>query len=236
MPGKTRGKRAIMTHRTSTTAGGNSSGLRRLGLRIRERAAALRRLSRVHVPLRRAGQVTVATAAAALLSAATIAAAPPAHAATTYKGRVTAFLNIRSAPTTAATKVGSLNSGATVTIQCKVFGPSVDGNSLWYKLSTKKWVTARYVANIGSAPRFCGDGKEYVGRVTTSVLNVRSGPNTANAKVSSATLGARLFIVCKVDSQVVDGNPRWYQLTGDSGGQWVAARYVANVGAAPPYC
>lgn len=225
-----------MTHRTSTTAGGNSSGLRRLGLRIRERAAALRRLSPHHISLRRAGQVTVAATAAALLSATTMAEAP-AHAATTYKGRVTAsVLNVRSAPTTYASKAGSLSSGATITIECKVFGPSVEGNSLWYKLANKKWVTARYVANIGSAPRFCGDGKEYVGRVTTSVLNVRSGPNTADAKVSSATLGTQLFIVCKVDSQVVDGNARWYQLTGDGGGQWVAARYVANVGAAPPYC
>jgi hypothetical protein len=131
--------------------------------------------------------------------------------------------------------VGTLHSGATVSIQCKVFGPSVDGNTRWYKLSTGKWVTARYVANIGPAPRFCGDGQEYQGRAL-SFLNVRSGPNTADAKVSSAPQGTFLPLVCKVDSQVIDGNSRWYQLTGDSGGQWVAARYVSNVGSAPPYC
>jgi uncharacterized protein YraI len=98
-------------------------------------------------------------------------------------------------------------------------------------------VTARYIANIGSAPRWCGDGKEYEGRVSASTsLNVRSGPNTANARVSSAPRGTLLAIVCKVDSQVIGGNPRWYQLTGDGGGQWVPARYVSNVGSTPPFC
>ena len=175
-------------------------------------------------------------AATTLLSATLLAAAPQAYAATTYKGRVTATpLIIRSAPTTAATNVGSLSSGATITIQCKVFGPSVSGNSLWYKLSTGKWVTARFVANIGPAPRFCGNGQEYEGRAA-AFLNVRSGPNTANATVSTAPQGTFLALVCKVDSQVVGGNPRWYQLTGDGGGQWVAARYVTNIGSAPPAC
>lgn len=224
----------MIVHRTSTTGGGPG---RRLGLRLRKHVAVLRGLAPVHVNVRRIGQVAAAAAATVLVSATTVAAAPQAHAVTTYKGRVTASaLNIRSAPTTAAAHVGTLRSGATVTIQCKIFGPSVEGNSLWYKLSTKKWVAARYVANIGAAPRFCGDGKEYQGRVTASSLNIRSGPSTANATVASVKLGSSLFIVCKVDSQVVDGNARWYQLVGDGGGQWVAARHVANVGAAPPYC
>ncbi|MGH3491445.1 MAG: SH3 domain-containing protein [Actinopolymorphaceae bacterium] len=181
--------------------------------------------------------IVVTAATAVLLSATLLAVAPAsqAHAATSYQGRVTATLNVRSAPTTAAADVGTLRSGATISIQCKVFGPSVGGNSLWYKLSTTRWVTARYVSNIGPAPRFCGDGQEYEGRAAAFV-NVRSGPNTANAVVSSAPQGTFLALVCKVDSQVVDGNPRWYQLTGDGGGQWVAARYVSNVGSAPPYC
>lgn len=113
----------------------------------------------------------------------------------------------------------------------------MSGNSLWYKLGDGRWVTARYVSNVGSAPRFCGDGREYTGRVSASTsLSIRSGPNTANSRVSSAGRGQELPIVCKVDSQSVGGNTRWYQLTGDGGGQWVAARYVANVGSAPPYC
>jgi uncharacterized protein YraI len=180
----------------------------------------------------------IAIATAVLLPLGLLAVASQAHAATTYQGKVTASaLNVRAAPTSAAANVGTLRYGTTISIQCKVYGPTVSGNSLWYKLSAGKWVTARYVANIGSAPRFCGDGREYQGRVVAATsLSVRSGPTTADARVSSAPRGALLPLVCKVNSQVIDGNPLWYQLTGDGPGQWVAARYVSNVGSAPPYC
>lgn len=185
----------------------------------------------------RARKAALAAATAALIPLGMIATAPGAQADTTYKGKVTTSLNVRSAPTTASAKAGSLSRGQTITIRCKVFGPSVAGNSLWYKLSNGRWATARYISNIGAAPRFCGSGREYVGKVTSrTALAVRSGPSTRNAKVSSAPRGMELALVCKVDNQRIDGNPRWYQLTGDGGGQWVSARYVANVGAAPPYC
>ena len=155
----------------------------------------------------------VAAAATAVLPLGVLVASPPAQAATTttYMGKVTAaVLNVRFAPTSASAKVGSLSRGVTVKIQCKVFGPRVDGNDLWYKLATGRWVSARYVSNVGVAPRFCGDGNEYYGRVISSgSLSVRSGPHTANAKVSSAPRGSRLDIVCKVDSQSIDGNRRW---------------------------
>lgn len=207
----------------------------RVGRYIRERAAALRRRGHLNPGSRGVRGLVVAAATAVLLPAVWLAVAPQANAATSYQGRVTATLNVRSAPTTAAADVGTLRTGATISIQCKVFGPSVGGNTLWYKLSTGRWVTARYVANIGSAPRFCGNGQEYDGRAA-AFLNVRSGPNTANATVSTAPQGTFLALVCKVDSQVIGGNPRWYQLSGDSGGQWVAARYVTNIGSAPPSC
>ncbi|WP_020573132.1 SH3 domain-containing protein [Actinopolymorpha alba] len=216
-----------------------SRGTRRggpVGFSIRERAAALRGRGHVLLRNRAVGGTVVAAATTILLPAVLLAVAPQAHAATSYQGRVTtAALNVRSAPTSAAPDVGTLRNGTTISIQCKVFGPSVGGNTLWYKLSTGRWVTARYVANIGTAPRFCGDGREYEGRAV-SFLNVRSGPHTANATVSSAPQGTFLPLVCKVDSQVIDGNSRWYQLTSDGGGQWVAARYVSNVGSAPPSC
>ncbi|WP_053202412.1 SH3 domain-containing protein [Jiangella muralis] len=183
-------------------------------------------------------RTAIALATATIVPLGLLATSTAADAATTtYKGRITEGVNARSAPTSASTKVGSYAKGATITIQCKVYGPAVSGNSLWYKVANGRWVSARYVANIGAAPRFCGDGKEYTGRVASSTaLAVRSGPSTANAKVSSIPRGAQMSIVCKVDAQNVDGNRRWYQLTGDGGGQWVSARYVTNVGAAPPYC
>ncbi|AYY13803.1 SH3 domain-containing protein [Actinobacteria bacterium YIM 96077] len=186
------------------------------------------------VPL---GLATTAAAAQPASAQPTTSAQPTSDAP--YEGEVIASssLNARNAPTAASSRMDTLSNGVIVDLQCKVYGPSVAGNDLWYKLADGTWVTARYVANIGAAPHFCGDGEEYQGDVIAqSSLNVRSGPSTANATVSSAPSGHRLPLVCKVDSQNVDGNPRWYQLTGGGGGQWVSARYVANVGAAPPYC
>jgi uncharacterized protein YraI len=203
--------------------------------RIREYVATLRLHGLGRLRLGKRGVRGVVTAVATVVVSTLMLAAAPGAQAATYQGRAVATVNVRSAPTTAATDVGTLHTGATVTLLCKVFGPSVGGNSLWYKLGTGRWVTARYVANVGAAPRFCGNGNEYSGRATVA-LNVRSGPNTANAVVSSVPAGGFLPLVCKVNSQVIGGNPRWYQLTGDGGGQWVAARYVTNVGSAPPYC
>jgi uncharacterized protein YraI len=186
-----------------------------------------------------------AAVATAALAVGLLPAAPQAQAATTtpskvaaYQGKVTASaLSVRSAPTSAAGKVGTLRYGTPITIQCKVYGPSVAGNARWYKLTTGKWVSARYVANVGAVPPWCGDGREHLGRVVASTsLNIRSGPHTANTRVSSAPRGAVVDIVCKVNSQLIDGNPRWYQLTGDSAGQWVPARYVSNIGTTPPFC
>jgi hypothetical protein len=183
---------------------------------------------------------TLAAVAAIAVAIGLIAVTPAAQAAEgPYRGKVVASssLTVRSAPTSASARAGTLNRGAIVSMSCKVFGPTVGGNSLWYKLATGRWVTARFVANIGVAPRFCGSGKEYVGRVIAQPsLAIRSGPNTADVKVSTAARGQQLALVCKVDSQPIDGNPRWYQLTGDGGGQWVSARYVTNVGVAPPFC
>jgi hypothetical protein len=104
-------------------------------------------------------------------------------------------------------------------------------------LMCKPGRSGRVGGPAGVAPLFCGDGKTYQGKVVAQTsLNVRSGPNTANAKLYSNARGEIIDLVCKVDSQTVGGNPRWYQLPSDSSGQWVSARYMSNIGAAPPYC
>lgn len=65
-------------------------------------------------------------------------------------------------------------------------------------------------------------------------LNVRANPNTSSRILRTLPFGRVINdIVCKVNSQVIDGNPRWYKLK--SGG-WVAARYVQNIGPAPRFC
>lgn len=160
----------------------------------------------------------------------------PAGAADSYEGRAIANggLTVRALPTTASKAKGSIPKGHVFPIVCKVRGTSVDGNNLWYALppTLGEWVSARYVQNVGQAPRWCGNDERFVGRTTTAVRK-RVAPTTAAASAGTLGKGAGVDIICKLDGQNIDGNKRWYYLTN---GRWVAARYVANVGRAPGWC
>ena len=179
-------------------------------------------------------RVTGATVATALVGG--VLAATPAQALSTYQGKVTASsgLTVRHLPTTASAAKGTVAKGTTVEIVCKVRGSSVGGNTIWYALppTLNEWVSARYVENVGPAPRWCGTDERFVGR-TTATLTKRVAPTTAAASAGAIARGAAVRVVCKLDGQSVAGNKRWYYLTD---GKWVAARYVINVGRAPGWC
>ncbi|MET9532292.1 MULTISPECIES: SH3 domain-containing protein [unclassified Streptomyces] len=74
-----------------------------------------------------------------------------------YKGRVTARTGVlvRSGPSQRYRVVGSYSYNSIIPIVCKVRGENVLGNNLWYKTPKGNFVSARYVANVGSIPRFC---------------------------------------------------------------------------------
>ncbi|WP_229379023.1 SH3 domain-containing protein [Streptomyces sp. VRA16 Mangrove soil] len=107
----------------------------------------------------------IAVAAAATL-AATASPALAEDAATgahnnppIYKGRVIAKsgLNLRDAPTRGSRIVRTEPYNAIVPIFCKTGGDDVGGNNLWYLLTdgTWAWGSAKYINNIGAAPRWC---------------------------------------------------------------------------------
>lgn len=103
-----------------------------------------------------------AVVAATVGAFAAVAAAGPAvaasqDAANEYKGRVISktVLRVRSAPNLTGAVVGFVNPGQTIIITCKVKGQWVDGNPRWYKISENRWVSARYVKNVGPAPKWC---------------------------------------------------------------------------------
>ncbi|MEU2404541.1 SH3 domain-containing protein [Streptomyces rubiginosohelvolus] len=77
----------------------------------------------------------------------------------TYKGRVIAkpYLLLRDKPTRSSRVVGSVKYGSYVNIFCKTKGDNVDGNNRWYLLTdgTWAWGSARYIENIGTAPKWC---------------------------------------------------------------------------------
>jgi uncharacterized protein YgiM (DUF1202 family) len=95
----------------------------------------------------------------ALSSAAGIAAADCHGMHGPYRGRVISpiGLNVRTGPSTHHRIIGTLRAGQVVSITCKVNGQWIAGNPRWYKLSNHRsaWSAARYIANIGPAPRFC---------------------------------------------------------------------------------
>lgn len=98
-------------------------------------------------------------ALAAATAAAPAVAAPAGDWQPSYKGRVIARtgLLVRDAPTQAGKVVDSLPYGTVVSIRCKVNSQVIDGNPRWYLLADGRWAwsSARYIENIGPAPRFC---------------------------------------------------------------------------------
>ncbi|MET9389580.1 SH3 domain-containing protein [Streptomyces sp. NPDC006624] len=75
-----------------------------------------------------------------------------------YKGVVTADrLALRSAPNRGSQVIRYAHKGEIVRIFCKTGGETVKGNPLWYLLTdgTWAWGAARFIDNIGPAPRWC---------------------------------------------------------------------------------
>jgi hypothetical protein len=59
----------------------------------------------------------------------------------------------------------------------------------------------------------------------------------ASKKLFPFKKGTPVFISCKLNAVPVGGNPRWYLLGDDyNGTNWLPARYVRNLGAAPKVC
>ncbi|MFF5977228.1 SH3 domain-containing protein [Streptomyces olindensis] len=80
------------------------------------------------------------------------------HGKHLFKGVVTAnTLALRSAPNRGSQIIRHAHKGDIVSIFCKTGGETVKGNPLWYLLTdgTWAWGAARYIDNIGPAPRWC---------------------------------------------------------------------------------
>jgi uncharacterized protein YraI len=164
-----------------------------------------------------------------------LVAATPAQAADGYEGTVTATnLTVRYGPTTASTSEGLIAKGEVIPLVCQIRGTSVGGNNIWYALppTLNEWVSARYVDTLDTPLPWCGTSARFTGKTTARVTK-RTGPTTAASSAGHVAKGSTVTIICKLPGKTVKGNNRWYYLTD---GRWVAARYVANVGAAPGWC
>ena len=68
------------------------------------------------------------------------------------------------------------------------------------------------------------------GKVTASVLNIRSTPDTAAANVGSYKKGDSIMVICQTTGTIVDGINTWYQT--DKG--FVSGRYITLSGGGVP--
>lgn len=131
-----------------------------------------------------------------------------------------ATLNVRSGPGTSYEKVATLSSGAQVEIL-----EMLDG---WYHIQADPvtgYVSSQYVTVVQeqqppaetqpeAAPEPPAQDARTYGMVSTSSLNVRSGPDTSYEKVATLSSGAQVEIL-----ETLDG---WYRI--ENG--YVSAQYV----------
>jgi Subtilase family/Bacterial SH3 domain len=106
---------------------------------------------------------------------------PSTPSVASQKGKViNKFLNVRSGPGTANAKVGELKQGDIVNLFEKVSG--------FWRIGAGQFVSADFVEVIASNGAPATGSRQ--GKVTSSFLNVRTGPSTGNAKVAELKQGA----------------------------------------------
>ncbi|MCB0532989.1 MAG: S8 family serine peptidase [Lewinellaceae bacterium] len=129
----------------------------------------------------------------------------------TRRGRVTStYLNVRSGPSTAYAKVGRLNQGDVVNLLENVSG--------FWRIATGQYAYAAYIQELASAaPAPVALTRR--GKVTSTFLNVRSGPSTAFPRVDRLDLGD----IVELLETSRDG---WYRIGAN---KWVHGGYIQAV-------
>lgn len=156
--------------------------------------------------------------------------------------RTNAALNIRSDASTSASIVGSLAANATFEAVAQKSGTSVNGNTTWYRIQGRGWVSAAHVteisSNTGGNDNNNNNGnnngnnnaeqsinKEFR---ATAALNIRSDASTSASVVGSLASNATFRAVAQKTGTSVNGNNVWYRIQGRG---WVSAAYVTEVNA-----
>lgn len=97
---------------------------------------------------------------------------------------ISKFLNVRTGPSTTNPKVAELHQGDIVNLFEKTGG--------FWRIGNGQFVSADYIQVIASNGAPAEGGRK--GKVTSSFLNVRTGPSTSNAKVGELKQGAVVTI------------------------------------------
>jgi flagellum-specific peptidoglycan hydrolase FlgJ/LysM repeat protein len=146
------------------------------------------------------------------------------------KMKTTATLNIRSTASTSGSIVGSLSQGSTVTATAVKNGTSVNGNTKWYYVSGKGWVSGAYLTSDSSSSSNTSNATNTGNSInqkmkTTATLNIRSTASTSGSIVGSLSQGSTVTATAVKNGTSVNGNNKWYYVSGKG---WVSGAYLTN--------
>ena len=143
------------------------------------------------------------------------------------KMKTTATLNIRSTASTSGSIVGSLSQGSTVTVTAVKNGTSVNGNTKWYYVSGKGWVSGAYLTSDSSSSSNTSNTGDSINQKmkTTATLNIRSTASTSGSIVGSLSQGSTVTATAVKNGTSVNGNNKWYYVSGKG---WVSGAYLTK--------
>ena len=143
------------------------------------------------------------------------------------KMKTTATLNIRSTASTNGSIVGSLSQGSTVTATAVKKGTSVNGNTKWYYVSGKGWVSGAYLTSDSSSSSNTSNTGDSINQKmkTTATLNIRSTASTSGSIVGSLSQGSTVTATAVKNGTSVNGNNKWYYVSGKG---WVSGAYLTK--------
>ena len=153
--------------------------------------------------------------------------------------KTTSSMNIRSDASTSASITGSLAANTTFTATATKTGTSVHGNTTWYKISGKGWVSGAYLTKVSTDSSNNNSGSGNTGSdnsnsgttinkkmKTTEAMNIRSSASTSGSVVGSLSKGTTFTATSMKTGTSVNGNKNWYYVSGKG---WVSGAYLTEV-------
>ncbi|WP_430607605.1 hypothetical protein IGI92_000089 [Enterococcus sp. DIV2379] len=153
--------------------------------------------------------------------------------------KTTSSMNIRSDASTSASITGSLAANTTFTATATKTGTSVNGNTTWYKISGKGWVSGAYLTKVSTDSSNNNSGSGNTGSDngnsgttinkqmnTTEAMNIRSSASTSGSVVGSLSKGTTFTATSMKTGTSVNGNKNWYYVSGKG---WVSGAYLTEV-------
>ena len=152
--------------------------------------------------------------------------------------KTTSSMNIRSDASTSASITGSLAANTTFTATATKTGTSVNGNTTWYKISGKGWVSGAYLTKVSTDSSNNNSGSGNTGSdnsnsgttinkkmKTTEAMNIRSSASTSGSVVGSLSKGTTFTATSMKTGTSVNGNKNWYYVSGKG---WVSGAYLTT--------